>query len=103
VAEVVSLEQQCFSAGLRQGVREAVPEVQAGLVAAALPEIAVCVPGNTSLVVCHRFDAQFGGVDQFVEAAAGDRVAARVDDDSGLQIAPVWPLAIFVPAGLSVN
>jgi hypothetical protein len=28
-------------------------------VAAALPEIAIGVPGDTSLVVCHRFDTQF--------------------------------------------
>jgi hypothetical protein len=69
-----SLEQQCFSGGLRQGVREAVSEVQAGLVAAALPEIAVRVASDASLVVRHRFDVQFSGVDQFVEAAAGDRV-----------------------------
>jgi hypothetical protein len=32
-----------FSGGLGQGIREAVPEVQAGLVAAVLAEIAVCV------------------------------------------------------------
>jgi hypothetical protein len=36
VAQVVPFEQQCFSGGLGQGIREAVPEVQAGLVAAAL-------------------------------------------------------------------
>jgi hypothetical protein len=59
MAEIVPLEQQCFSGGLRQGVCEAVSEVEAGPVAAALPEIAIGVPGDTSLVVCHRFDTQF--------------------------------------------
>jgi hypothetical protein len=51
VAEVVSLEQQCFSGGPGQGVREAVPEVQAGLVAAAPAEITVGVAGDAGLVV----------------------------------------------------
>jgi hypothetical protein len=32
-------------------------------VAAALPEIAKGVPGDTSLVGCHRFDTQFRGID----------------------------------------
>jgi hypothetical protein len=63
MAEVVSLEQQCFSGGLRQGVCEAVSEVEAGLMAAVLPEIAIGVPGDTSLVVCHRFDTQFRDID----------------------------------------
>ncbi len=31
---------------------------------------AVGVPGDTSLVVCYWFAAQFGGVDQFIEATA---------------------------------
>src|SRR6266516_6775155 len=86
VAEVGSLEQKRFSGELCQGVREAVAEVQAGLVAAALPEVAVGVPGDTGLAVCHRFDAQFRGIDQLVEAAAGDGVTAGVDDDRGLQV-----------------
>jgi hypothetical protein len=86
VAEVVALEQQGFSGGLRQGVREAISEVEAGLVAAALPEIAIGVPGDTGLVVCHRFDPQFRDVDKLIEAPAGDGVAARVDDDRGLQV-----------------
>jgi hypothetical protein len=59
MVEVVSFEQQRFSGGLHQGIREAVSEVQAGFVTAALPEIATGVPGDTSLVVCHRFDTQF--------------------------------------------
>jgi hypothetical protein len=63
MAEVVPREQQCFSGGLRQGVREAVSEVEAGLVAAALPEIAISVPGDTGLVVCHRLDTQFRDID----------------------------------------
>jgi hypothetical protein len=63
MAEVVSLEQQCFAGGLRQSVREAVSKVEAGLVTAALPEIAIGVPGDTSLVVCHRFDTQFRDID----------------------------------------
>jgi hypothetical protein len=63
MAEVVSLEQQCFSGGLRQGICEAVSEVEAGLVAAALPEIAVGVPGDAGLVVCDRFDTQFRDID----------------------------------------
>jgi hypothetical protein len=46
VTEVVALEQQRFSGGLSQGVREAVPEVQAGLVAAALAEIAIRLAGE---------------------------------------------------------
>ena len=79
MAEVVSLEQQCFSGGLCQGVREAVAEVEAGLVAAALPEIAIGVPGDTGLIVCHRFDTQFRDIDELIEAPAGDGVAARVD------------------------
>src|SRR5207244_3656229 len=86
MAEVVSLEQQRFSGGLRQGVCEAISEVEAGLVAAALPEIAIGVPGDTSLVVCHRFDPQLCDIDQLIEAPAGDGVAARVDDDGGLQV-----------------
>jgi hypothetical protein len=86
MAEVVSLEQQCFSGGLRQGVREAVSEVEAGLVGAALPEIAIGVPGDTSLVVGKRFDLQFRDIDELIEAPAGNGVAARVDDDCGLQV-----------------
>jgi hypothetical protein len=86
VAEVVSLEQQCFSGGLRQGIREAVAEVEAGCVAAALPEIAIGVPGDTSLVMGHRFDTQLRDIDELIKAPAGDRIAARVDDDRGLQV-----------------
>ena len=86
MGEVISLEQQRFSGGLRKGVREAVPEVQAGLVAATLPEITVGVPGDPSLVVCHRLDLQLSSIDQLVETAAGDRVAARVDHHRGLQV-----------------
>jgi len=46
MAEVVSFEQQFFPGGLRRGIREAVFEVQVGLVTAALPEIAIGVPGD---------------------------------------------------------
>jgi hypothetical protein len=86
MAEVVSLEEQSFSGGFRQRVCEAVAEVQAGLVTAALPEIAIGRPGDTSLVMCHRFYLQFRDVDELIEAPAGDRVTARVDDDRGLQV-----------------
>jgi hypothetical protein len=55
-------------------------------VAAALPEIAIGVPGDTGLVVGNRFDTQFRDIDQLIEAPAGDGVAARVDDDRGLQV-----------------
>jgi hypothetical protein len=50
VAEVISFEHQIVSGGLGQCVCEAVTDVQAGLVAAALAEIAVCVAGNAGLV-----------------------------------------------------
>jgi hypothetical protein len=76
VAEVVPFEQQCFSGGLGQGIREAVPEVQAGLVAAALAEIAVGVTRDAGLFSGHWFDVQFRGLHEFVEAAAGDRAPA---------------------------
>ena len=89
VAEVVPFAQQCLSRGLGQGVREAVPEVQAGFVAAALAEIAVCVTGGAGLVAGHWFDAQLRDLHEFVKAAAGDRVPAGVDDDRGLMTTAV--------------
>src|SRR5579863_3364521 len=55
VTEVISLKQQRFAGGLGQGVCEAVPEVKASLVAAALPEVPVRAAGRPGLVVCHRF------------------------------------------------
>jgi hypothetical protein len=83
MAEVVSLEQQGLSGGFREGVREAVPEVQPGPVP-ALPEVSVRFPGDASLIESHRLDPQFRGFDQFIETTAGDRIAARVDDYRGL-------------------
>src|SRR5260370_23656185 len=85
MAEVVSLEQQGFSGSFRQRVCEAVPEVQSGLVAAAFAEVPVGVPGDAGLIEGHRLDAQFRGFDELVEATAGDRVPARVDNYCGLQ------------------
>jgi hypothetical protein len=56
-----------LSGGLGHGVREAVPEVQAGLVAAALAEIAVCITGDAGLVAGHWFDVQLRGLHEFVK------------------------------------
>ena len=39
------------------------PKFRSAFVTAALPEIAIGVPGDTSLVVCHRFDTQFRDID----------------------------------------
>src|SRR5580658_3136980 len=85
MAEVVSFEQQGFPGSFRQRVREAVPEVQSGLVAAAFAEIPVRVPGDASLIKGHRLDSQFRGLNELVEATAGDWITARVDDYCGLQ------------------
>ena len=57
----------------------------AGLVAAALPEITVGITGDAGLVVRHWLDVQLRGLHELVEAAAGDRVPAGVDDDSRLE------------------
>lgn len=81
--KVISLEQLVFTGGLGQCVREAVCEVQAALVAA--DRAGICPTGDAGLITGHGLDVQFGGLDEFVEAAAGDRVPAGIDDDRGLQ------------------
>ncbi len=59
--------------------------------AAALPEIAVCVPGDTSLVVCHRFDAQFGGVDDAEQVLQPELSAVLFGDSRQLIAVPGPP------------
>jgi hypothetical protein len=60
--EIVALEEQRLASRLGQGVREAVAEIQASLMAASLPEIPVRLAGDMRLLACHRRDAKAGCV-----------------------------------------
>ena len=50
---------------------------------AALSEIAVGFPRNSSLYLGHRLDDYLRLLDEVVEAATGDRIAGSVDDGRG--------------------
>ncbi len=88
VPKVAADEEEGLSDRLRQGIGEAIAEVELGRVAAPLAEVAVCVPANARLLGGDRLDTDPRDSDQFVEASARDGIPARVDDDRCLEEGP---------------
>ena len=71
----------------RQRIREAIPEVQPGPVAAAFAEIGVGLAGQAGLALGHRLDHELGFFDEFVKRSANDRVTLGAQDDPAFEVA----------------
>ena len=86
MGEVGALEEERFGGRLGEGVGEAIAEVQGGGVAATFAKIAVGFASDACLGFGDRLNEEFGGADEVVEAAAGDRVAATVNYGGGFDV-----------------
>ena len=87
VDEVRSFEEQLFAGRLREGVGEAVSEVQLCGVTAAFAEVAECLAGDPRLVLGDGFDRDLRDDEQLVDAAARDGIVGAGDDRRGLDLA----------------
>src|SRR5438045_3276076 len=81
VHEIVAFEQKGLARRARQGVSEAIAEIQPRWVAAAPAKVAICLTGDPRLNFGNSFDDQLRLLDEIVKTAAGDRITAAVDDD----------------------
>ena len=81
VHKIVAFEQKRLAHCVRQGVSEAVAEIQPRRVTAAPAKIAICLARYPRLDLGNRFDDQLRLLDEIVIAAAGDRVPTSVNDD----------------------
>lgn len=85
--KVVAFPQQRLASVDRQGIGDAIAEVQSRGVAAAIAEICVCPAGQVCLMFGHRFDDEIGFADEVVEASANDRVTLGVQDYPAFEVA----------------
>lgn len=97
VTEVVALPQQGFPSVEREGVCEAVAEVQPGHVA-SFAEICVGLPRQAGLVFRHRLNHETCLLDECVESSADDRISLEIENDPAFEIA-----CRREPSGVSVR
>src|SRR5262245_60050664 len=83
LAEIPALEEQRLGGCPREGVGEAVTEVEAGRVT-ALAEVRVRLPGDMGLLLGEGLDDDAGAADQRIELASAAGIGLRLDDDRGL-------------------
>ena len=81
-AKVIAFEQQRLAGGLGQGVRKAIAEVQLSRMTATSAKISVGLPGDP-LRFGDGFDDNFCLCNQFIEAAAGNRITTAIDNERG--------------------
>jgi len=86
VAEVIPFERQRLARDLGECISKAIAEIQLCSMAATLAEIFVGVPNDPSLILGDRLDSYLRHLDQFIEASAGDRIPAGVDDKGGFGV-----------------
>ena len=79
--EIITLEQQRLARGPRKGVGKATPEIQPRWMPAASTEIPVGFARDPCLGFGNWLDDKLGFFDEIVKAAAGDRIAASVNND----------------------
>src|SRR6185437_935267 len=71
----------------RQRIRKAISKIQFGRVAACFSEVSVSLPRNAGLRFADGFNGNICFLNQFIKAAAGDRVLASVNHCSGFDVA----------------
>ena len=85
MSETITLEQERLAHRARQGIGEAVAKVQTRGVPATASKIPVYVACNSCPNLGTRLDDELSFPDEIVKTAAGDRIAAAVDDDCGFE------------------
>jgi len=95
VAEAVALPEQGFVLVLRERVREAVPEVQPGRVAAVASEIPLCTPRQSCLAGGDIGDLDVECGEKIIEASCRARVVPVVQNDPELEASTPPPSSRF--------
>ena len=78
--EIVAFVEQWFTAGLGQGVGEAVPIIEAGGVP-SLAKVGISLPGGVSLLFSYRFDGDARAAEESVERAGAGMFGLGLDDE----------------------
>ena len=86
VRKMFPLVEQGFSFRLRQRIRETVAKIQPCRMSAAFAEITVGRACGSRLTFSNGFNGDFRLPQQFVETAAGDRIAAAIDNRSRFEV-----------------
>ena len=85
MSETITLEQERLAHRARQGIGDAVAKVQTRGVPATASKIPVYVACNSCPNLGTRLDDELSFPDEIVKTAAGEGVAASVNDDCSLK------------------
>jgi len=79
VCEIIALEQYLFACRLRQGIGEAIPEIQTRGMPTALAEIAVGFAGNPRLLLSNWVNDKLCLPKEIVKPSARNGISASIN------------------------